>query len=73
MTIETKFNEGYTVFFLNHDKVLDTIVRGFKIERSLGLTTIIYLCNKEEEKPIISVKVPEEKCFISKKELLNSL
>lgn len=77
MTIVTKFQENDKVFFLHNSKVIDSIVRGFKIERlPNGLdghnTLITYFCAREPELKV-SVKVEEENAFPTKEDLLKSL
>lgn len=73
MTIETRFNEGDKLFFISDaKKVVETVVRGFKIERIDGVTKTIWLCNtKPDEK--IHLKVEDQFAYPSKQALLNSL
>lgn len=76
MTIETKFDEGDTVFFLHNSKVIKSTVQGFKIERlptkDAHVTTITYLCNSEEGERV-NIKVDEAIAFSTKEKLLKSL
>ncbi len=72
MKIETNFNDGDTIYFLNDKKVCDTIVRGVKIEQLNGILSIIYLCNKEEGGNV-HIKVYQDDAFKSKSALLKSL
>lgn len=77
MTIETKFKEDDTIYFLRESKVLKNIVRGIKIERTKKGTKyvneIIYLCGEDENERQVYLKVPEEIAFKSKEELIKSL
>ena len=73
MTIETKFNDVDKIFFIHNAKVLDSVVRGFKIERTDGKNTITYLCNKDNEDKMLRLKVEEENGFPTKEALLQSL
>lgn len=77
MTIETKFKEGDTIFFLKESKVLQNIVRGIKIERRKKekgyVNEIVYLCNSDEAETLVHIKVPEEIAFKSKQDLISSL
>lgn len=72
MKLETKFNAGDTVFYIHDAHVVETIVRGFKIERLDGVTTVTYLCN-DDATAKVHLKVNEDKAYPTKQELLNSL
>ncbi|MES2382821.1 MAG: hypothetical protein V4538_17370 [Bacteroidota bacterium] len=73
MTIETKFNIGDEIHFIENKKACSSKIRGIKIEvvsNVIILTT--YLCNKDEESNV-NCKVEAQNAFASKAELLKSL
>lgn len=77
MKIETKFDEGDTIFFLHNKKVLKSVVQGFKVERlpkngKDHKTEITYLCNSESDQ-LVNLKVSEQDAYASKEQLLKSL
>ncbi len=73
MTIETKLEVGNKIFFIHDKRIIQSIVRGIKIEVDYMYKQVItYICNKEEDK-MIGVKVEEEFSFKTKEDLLNSL
>jgi hypothetical protein len=79
MTIELKFKEGDTIWFILNSKALENIVRGIKIERkqmpisAVIEQEIIYLCAKEDAGRTVYVKVNEKEAFPTKEALLQSL
>jgi len=84
MDIKTKFNIGDTIWFLHDNKVIETIIRKARIEISNKapnaehgevsiVLEVIYLCNREDAKATINVKVEEQFAFKSKSDLLKSL
>lgn len=72
MNIKTKFDIGYTIVFLRETKVLNTTVRGIKIEVRGEETEITYLCSQEPTQNI-QIKVLEQNAFKNKEELIKSL
>lgn len=78
MIIETKFQEGDTVWFIQNAKAINNIVRGIRIERRQLkpsyeiVQETIYLCNNDE-KAVAFIKVDEKVAYPTKEELLQSL
>lgn len=74
MTIETRFNEGDKIFFINvHTmKVVESTVRGYKIEALNGVTEITWLFNDEPDKNV-NGKVQDKFAYKTKEELLKSI
>lgn len=72
MTIETKFDKGDLIFFIENRKCCSSIIRRIKIDVSLLFTEIIYLCNSDNNGTVY-IKVSEINAFKSKDELLKSL
>ena len=73
MKIETKFNDGNPIYFIHEAKVLNSIVRGFKIERINGVMSTIYLCCKDKDEKSAFIRIKEEHGFPTKEALLKSL
>lgn len=79
MTIEVKFKEGDTLWFIFNSKAIETVVRGVKIERRQKKDSkevdqeIIYLCHRDKTEHIVLVKVDEKNSFPTKEALLQSL
>lgn len=79
MTIETKFKEEDTIWFIHNSKAIETIVKGIKIDRhqskvapEIIIQEITYLCSKEKE-PIVLIRVDEKQAYPTKEALLQSL
>ena len=70
MTIETKFKEGDTIWFIHESKAIETSVCGIKIDRrpikgSVKIEQeIIYLCSKDKYESQVFIKVDEFKAFL---------
>jgi hypothetical protein len=79
MTIELKFKEGDTVWFIHNLKAIETVVRGIKIERrqmkdsAEVVQEIIYLCSRDNKDLIVLIKVNENSAHPTKEALLQSL
>lgn len=79
MLIETTFNEEDTIWFLHNGKALDSVIRGMKIERRKDkdsgqiIQETIYLCSKDDNAPMVYIKVNEILSFPTKEALLQSL
>lgn len=79
MTIEVKFKEGDTLWFIFDSKAIETVVRGVKIERRQKKDSeeveqeIIYLCLRDNIEHRVFVKVDEKNSFPTKEALLQSL
>jgi len=79
MTIELKFKEGDTVWFIHNLKAIETVVRGVKIERRQMkdsaeiVQEIIYLCSRDNKDLIVLIKVNENSAYPTKEALLQSL
>lgn len=79
MTIEIKFEEGDTIWFIHNSKAIETIVRGIKVERMQLKESdkvrqeITYLCSKDEKEREVLIKVDEKIAYPTKEALLQSL
>lgn len=79
MTIETKFKETDTIWFIHNSKAFETIVRGIKIDRRQSkestdiIQEITYLCSIEGNQTLVLVKVDEKQAYATKEALLQSL
>lgn len=79
MTIDVKFKEGDTLWFIFDSKAIETVVRGVKIERRQKKDSeeveqeIIYLCLRDNIEHRVFVKVDEKNSFPTKEALLQSL
>jgi hypothetical protein len=79
MTIEIKFEEGDTIWFIHNSKAIETIVRGIKVERMQLKESdkvrqeITYLCSKDEKEREVLIKVDEKIAYPTKEALLRSL
>lgn len=77
MKIETKLNLGDDIFFIHNKKVIQSLVKGIKIEvQSNGIESnpdVTYLCGVSEDHKLVAIKCAESDAYKSKKELINSL
>lgn len=73
MKVETKLNLLDEIYFIIDKKVINSIIRGIKIDVRSSGAEIIYLCAKEEEDNRVYIKCEENYAFKSKAELLKSL
>lgn len=74
MTIETRFKEGDAIFFINSHtmKVVESIVRGYKIECLHGETEITWLYNNEVDQKV-NGKISDKFAYPNREELLKSI